>query len=102
MNQQQPEGLHPNDGGYSPGRKITEQVIPMAYPRCPQMDILGNKLIESYRDMIEADVSAALNHRNRDNRIVEVQREMIEHRNSCMLCKRNSMTRSMKVIAKTA
>jgi hypothetical protein len=66
------------------------------------MDILGNKLIESYRDMIEGDISAALNHNNRDHRIQDVQREMISHRGSCILCKRNSMTRSMKVIAKTA
>ncbi|MDE1176790.1 MAG: hypothetical protein PW789_09295 [Edaphobacter sp.] len=67
------------------------------------MDILGNKLIESYRDMIDSDVSAALNHNNRDNRIIDVQREMIEHRNSCMLCKRNIMSRTMKVVAtKTA
>lgn len=75
----------------------------MAYPRCPQLDLLGNRLIESYRTMIEDNVAAALNHNIRDNTIAGIQHEMIEHRNSCILCKRNEMSRSMKVVqAKTA
>ena len=75
----------------------------MGYPQCPQMDLLGNKLIESYREMIEADVAASLDYHNRNNRVAQVQREMVEHRNTCMLCKRNMMSRSMKVVvAKTA
>lgn len=70
----------------------------MAHPPCPQMDVLGNKLIESYRTMIDVDVPSALNHHGRNNPIAAVQQEMIQHRNSCMLCKRNMASRTMKVI----
>jgi hypothetical protein len=62
------------------------------------MDILGNKLIESYRTMIEVEDSTSVESPIQSGKVSAVQNEIVEHRNHCMLCKRNIMARSMTVL----
>lgn len=69
----------------------------MAYPRCPQRDILSNRLIEAYRDLSFSDSSAAGSSAVPLNpSIVALQSALREHGETCLLCQKIAAASSKK------
>jgi len=61
----------------------------MAYPRCPERDILSNRLIEAYRELNFSDATATESRATALNAsIVALQTAIQEHRDKCILCQK--------------
>ena len=61
----------------------------MAYPRCPERDILSNRLIEAYRDLNFSDLGATESKAIPLNgSIAALQAAIREHRDKCILCQK--------------
>ena len=63
----------------------------MAYPRCAEIDILRNKLIETYREMSSTEISTiSCTDDNFSNpHVSDLLGVIRDHKSSCMLCQRN-------------
>jgi len=57
--------------------------------RCPHMDLLGNRLIEAYRRISDAEIFAdsGVNCEKAEREIASVRQEMANHRHECFLCR---------------
>jgi hypothetical protein len=62
----------------------------MTYPRCPQIDILSNQLIEAYRKMDDTEISAiwGLGDNGVFATVASLHLAMREHKQACVLCNR--------------
>jgi len=61
----------------------------MAYPRCPERDILSNRLIEAYRDLNFSDLGATESKAIPLNgSIAALQAAIREHKDKCILCQK--------------
>ena len=70
----------------------------MAYPRCPERDILANRLIEAYRDLSFSDSKAVggSSATPLNASIVALQSAISEHREKCILCQKINAVSSKK------
>lgn len=59
----------------------------MPHLRCPQLDILSNRLIEAYRQMTGTDISSIWNGGDAAAVVAQLQADMREHKVTCFLCK---------------
>jgi hypothetical protein len=60
----------------------------MPHLRCPQLDILSNRLIEAYRHMTGTDISSIWSGGGAAVlTVAQLQAAMREHKISCILCK---------------
>jgi len=62
----------------------------MGHLRCPQLDILSNRLIEAYRHMTGTDISSVWSDGGASAHlsVAQLQAAMREHKIACILCKR--------------
>ena len=61
----------------------------MPHLRCPQLDILSNRLIEAYRHMTGTDISSVWSRGGNATAlsVTQIQAAMREHKITCILCK---------------
>ena len=59
----------------------------MPHLRCPQLDILSNRLIEAYRQMTETDISTVWSGGPAALSFAQLQVAIREHKITCILCK---------------
>ena len=59
----------------------------MPHLRCPQLDILYNRLIEAYRQMTGTDISSVRSVRTAALSVAQLQTAIREHKITCILCK---------------
>lgn len=57
--------------------------------RCPNMDWLGNRLIEAYRKVSDTEIfgGSADDYSKAEKEMAAVRHEMAHHRQECFLCK---------------
>jgi hypothetical protein len=62
----------------------------MTYPRCAELDVLRNDLIEAYREMNTTEISAVWgsNYDPSNSRVSELIGNIRDHTSSCILCQR--------------
>jgi len=63
----------------------------MTYPRCAELDLLRNRLIEAYRNMSSTEISAiwGSNGTPADACMTEMIGALRDHKSRCILCQRN-------------
>lgn len=57
--------------------------------RCPNMDLLGNRLIEAYRRLSDTEMfgGSTDDYRKAEKEMVRIQHEIASHRQDCFLCR---------------
>jgi hypothetical protein len=56
--------------------------------RCPHVDVLGNRLIEAYRKLSDAEifVDSISTQAQAEMEMVAIKQEIVRHRQECFLC----------------
>jgi hypothetical protein len=70
----------------------------MPHLRCPQLDILTNRLIEAYRQMVGTDISSMWSHGGSGLAlsVTQLQAAIREHKLVCVLCMRIQSARNVQ------